>query len=114
MVLCFFSFDFFVYVLATKYYSYSLKTVLKIIMDAMLSNRIQDCYIVPISIGYDKVIETETYINELLGIPKEKESLWGVITNSRLLQLKMGRIDVRFAKPYSLRNFMNQEIERRE
>lgn len=88
--------------------------VLKIIMDAMLSNRIQDCYIVPISIGYDKVIETETYINELLGIPKEKESLWGVITNSRLLQLKMGRIDVRFAKPYSLRNFMNQEIERRE
>ncbi|KAF9214025.1 hypothetical protein BGZ59_004443 [Podila verticillata] len=88
--------------------------VLKIIMDAMLSNRIQDCYIVPISIGYDKVIETETYINELLGIPKEKESLWGVITNSRLLQLKMGRIDVRFAKPYSLRNFMNQEIERRD
>ncbi|GJJ70009.1 glyceronephosphate O-acyltransferase [Entomortierella parvispora] len=88
--------------------------VLKIVMDAMLSNRVQDCYIVPISIGYDKVIETETYINELLGIPKEKESLWGVITNSRLLQLKMGRIDVRFAKPYSLRNFMNQEIERRE
>ncbi|KAI7830290.1 acyltransferase [Gamsiella multidivaricata] len=88
--------------------------VLKIIMDAMLSDRIQDCYIVPISIGYDKVIETETYISELLGIPKEKESLWGVITNSRLLQLKMGRIDVRFAKPYSLRNFMNYEIERRE
>ncbi|KAF8932773.1 hypothetical protein BGZ58_006802 [Dissophora ornata] len=88
--------------------------VLKIIMDAMLTDRVQDCYVVPISIGYDKVIETETYINELLGIPKEKESLWGVITNSRLLQLKMGRIDVRFAKPYSLRNFMNHEIERRE
>lgn len=88
--------------------------VLKIIMDAMLSERVQDCYIVPISIGYDKVIETETYVNELLGIPKEKESLWGVITNSRLLQLKMGRIDVRFAKPYSLRNFMNGQIERRE
>ncbi|KAF9355308.1 hypothetical protein BGX34_010545, partial [Mortierella sp. NVP85] len=88
--------------------------VLKIIMDAMLSERIKDCYIVPISIGYDKVIETETYVNELLGIPKEKESLWGVITNSRLLQLKMGRIDVRFAKPYSLRNFINNQIERRE
>ncbi|KAF9436837.1 hypothetical protein BGZ76_002833 [Entomortierella beljakovae] len=88
--------------------------VLKIIMEAMLSDRVKDCYIVPVSIGYDKVIETETYINELLGIPKEKESLWGLLTNSRLLQLKMGRIDVRFAKPYSLRNFMNHEIERRE
>ncbi|KAF9169199.1 hypothetical protein BGX21_010847 [Mortierella sp. AD011] len=88
--------------------------VLKIIMEAMLSDRVKDCYIVPISIGYDKVIETETYINELLGIPKEKESLWGLLTNSRLLQLKMGRIDVRFAKPYSLRDFMNNEIARRE
>ncbi|KAG0233773.1 hypothetical protein BGW42_007233 [Actinomortierella wolfii] len=88
--------------------------VLKIIMEAMHSGRAKDCYIVPISIGYDKVIETETYINELLGIPKEKESLWGVITNSRLLQLKMGRIDVRFARPYSLRQFMNQETERRQ
>lgn len=83
-------------------------------MDAMLSERVQDCYIVPISIGYDKVIETETYVNELLGIPKEKESLWQVITNSRLLQLKMGRVDVRFAKPYSLRAFINNQIERRE
>ncbi|KAF9974420.1 hypothetical protein BGZ73_002188 [Actinomortierella ambigua] len=88
--------------------------VLKIIMEAMHSGRAEDCYIVPISIGYDKVIETETYISELLGIPKEKESLWGVITNSRLLQLKMGRIDVRFARPYSLRQFMNQELERRQ
>ncbi|KAF8978632.1 hypothetical protein BGZ46_006253 [Entomortierella lignicola] len=88
--------------------------VLKIIMEAMLSDRVKDCYIVPISLGYDKVIETETYINELLGIPKVKESLWGLLTNSRLLQLKMGRIDVRFAKPYSLREFMNSEIERRE
>ncbi|KAF9116743.1 hypothetical protein BGX27_011057 [Mortierella sp. AM989] len=85
-----------------------------IIMEALLSDRVKDCYIVPISIGYDKVIETETYINELLGIPKEKESLWGLLTNSRLLQLKMGRIDVRFAKPYSLRDFMNHEIQRRE
>lgn len=35
----------------------------------------------------------DSYANELLGNPKEKESLWGVITNTRLLQLKWGRVD---------------------
>ncbi|OBZ87843.1 Dihydroxyacetone phosphate acyltransferase [Choanephora cucurbitarum] len=77
--------------------------VVKIILDALINNRFSDCHIVPISIGYDKIIETSSYATELLGTPKEKESLWGVLTNSHLLQLKWGRVDVRLAKPYSLR-----------
>ncbi|CAG8507080.1 11866_t:CDS:10 [Ambispora leptoticha] len=87
--------------------------ILKIILDCILSGRAKDCWIVPMSIQYDKVIETESYYNELLGNPKEKESLWGVVTNTRLLQLKMGRIDVRFAKPYSLQSFLKEQINRR-
>ncbi|CAG8484079.1 7131_t:CDS:10 [Paraglomus brasilianum] len=66
--------------------------VLKIMLDCVLSGRAKDCWLVPMSIQYDKVIETETYVNELLGNPKEKESLWGIMTNTRLLQLKWGRI----------------------
>ncbi|CAJ0747851.1 21784_t:CDS:10 [Entrophospora sp. SA101] len=88
--------------------------ILKIILDCILSGRAKDCWIVPMSIQYDKVIETESYVNELLGNPKERESLWGIMTNTRLLQLKWGRIDVRFTKPYSLTNFINEQIERRK
>ncbi|CAG8741860.1 4460_t:CDS:2, partial [Acaulospora morrowiae] len=67
--------------------------LMKIIVDCILSGRAKDCWIVPVSIQYDKVIETESYVNELLGNPKERESLWGLVNNTRLLQLKMGRID---------------------
>ncbi|CAG8839722.1 360_t:CDS:2, partial [Racocetra persica] len=67
--------------------------ILKIIFECILSGRAKDCWIVPVSLQYDKVIETETYVNELLGSPKAKETLWSVVTNTRLLQLKWGRID---------------------
>ncbi|CAO3594415.1 unnamed protein product [Absidia cylindrospora] len=87
--------------------------IVKIILEALINNRFSDCYIVPISIGYDKIIETSTYANELLGNPKEKESLWGVITNTRLLQLKWGRVDVRVSKPYSLRGWLDDQLKHR-
>ncbi|ORX51323.1 acyltransferase-domain-containing protein, partial [Hesseltinella vesiculosa] len=87
--------------------------IVKIMLEALINNRFSDCYIVPISIGYDKIIETSTYANELLGNPKEKESLWGVITNTRLLQLKWGRVDVRVSKPYSLRGWLDEQLKER-
>ncbi|CAO3633120.1 unnamed protein product [Cunninghamella echinulata] len=87
--------------------------IVKIILEALINNRFSDCHIVPISIGYDKIIETSSYANELLGNPKEKESLWGVITNTRLLQLKWGRVDVRVSKPYSLRGWLEDQLSHR-
>lgn len=60
-----------------------------------------------------QVVETETYINELLGNPKEKESLTGMLLNTRVVQLKMGRIDVRFKKPFSLAGWLKEEEARR-
>lgn len=52
--------------------------IVKIVLDAIISGRVSDCFIVPMSLGYDKIIETSSYANELLGNPKEKESLWYV------------------------------------
>ncbi|KAI7862007.1 putative acyltransferase [Spinellus fusiger] len=87
--------------------------ILKLILDAFLNSRFSDCYIVPISLGYDKVIETSSYAHELLGNPKEKESIWNLLSSSRLLQLKWGRIDIRVAKPYSLREWFEKQMKRR-
>jgi 1-acyl-sn-glycerol-3-phosphate acyltransferase len=83
--------------------------ILKIILQAVLNQRVKDCYIVPMSIGYDKVIETSTYVNELLGTPKEKESLLQLFSNLNILNLKWGKIDVRFAKPFSLKQFIQSQ-----
>lgn len=83
--------------------------ILKIILEAMLAGNIKDCVVVPISIGYDKVIETGSYVKELLGAEKEAESLQKVVGASSVLSLKLGRIDIRFAQPYLLSSFIEEE-----
>ncbi|KXS21141.1 acyltransferase-domain-containing protein [Gonapodya prolifera JEL478] len=84
--------------------------ILKMIQESVLFGRAKDCIIVPLSIGYDNVVETSTYASELLGAEKTPESLAGVASASRVLGLKLGRIDIRFAKPYLLSEFIKREV----
>ncbi|GAA6042860.1 hypothetical protein JCM8097_007194 [Rhodosporidiobolus ruineniae] len=87
--------------------------VLKYVVEALETGRTDDVWICPISLQYDKVIETESYVNELLGSPKEKETLAGLLLNTRIVQLKLGRIDVRFQQPFSLRGWLDEQKARR-
>ena len=59
------------------------------------------------------MIETSAYATELLGTPKEKESLTQLFSNINLLNFKWGRIDVRFAKPFSLKKYIETQSNRR-
>jgi 1-acyl-sn-glycerol-3-phosphate acyltransferase len=87
--------------------------ILSFILDSILSGRVEDAIICPVSTQYDKVIETEGYVNELLGVPKKKENLADFLTGgSSVLSLKLGRVDVRFHEPWSLRGFVNEQIAR--
>ncbi|KAI9334276.1 putative acyltransferase [Obelidium mucronatum] len=87
--------------------------IMKIIMEAVLSGRVNDCIIVPMSIGYDKVIETGSYVSELLGAPKEKESLYQLLTNMNVLNFKWGRIDISFSRAFSLKEYVGSQTMRR-
>lgn len=87
--------------------------MLKIVLDSLLGGRIKDVVIVPMSIDYDRVVETETYVSELLGTPKKKESLFGLLNNANLLSLKLGRIDLRFAKEFYLSEWVQDQIQHR-
>lgn len=53
-----------------------------------------------------------SYISELLGQPKPKENLRDFLSASSVLSLKLGRVDVRFAEPWSLRSFINSQQAR--
>ena len=87
--------------------------ILSFILDSILSGRVKDAIICPVSTQYDKVIETEGYVNELLGVPKKKENLADFLTGgSSVLSLKLGRVDVRFHEPWSLRGFVDEQISR--
>lgn len=87
--------------------------ILGFILDSLLSGRVEDTIIIPVSTQYDKVIETEGYVTELLGTPKKAENLSDFLTGgSSVLSLKLGRVDVRFHEPWSLRSFIDEQLVR--
>ncbi|KAI0429536.1 acyltransferase-domain-containing protein [Xylaria sp. FL1042] len=85
--------------------------ILSFILDSILSGRVKDAIICPVSTQYDKVIETEGYVTELLGVPKKKENLADFLSGgSSVLSLKLGRVDVRFHEPWSLRKYIDEQF----
>jgi glycerol-3-phosphate O-acyltransferase len=86
--------------------------ILSFILDSILSGRVEDVLICPVSTQYDKVIETEGYVGELLGVPKKKETLADFLSASSVVSLQLGRVDVRFHEPWSLRQFVQEQQSR--
>jgi glycerol-3-phosphate O-acyltransferase len=86
--------------------------ILSFILDSILSGRVEDVLICPVSTQYDKVIETEGYVGELLGVPKRKENLADFLSASSVLSLQLGRVDVRFHEPWSLRKIVQEQQSR--
>ncbi|KAI1134801.1 acyltransferase-domain-containing protein [Hypoxylon sp. FL0543] len=85
--------------------------ILSFILDSLLSGRVEDAVICPVSCQYDKVIETEGYVTELLGVPKKKENLADFLSGgSSVLSLRLGRVDVRFHEPWSLRKYIDEQL----
>ncbi|KAK5005100.1 hypothetical protein LTR28_008120, partial [Elasticomyces elasticus] len=83
--------------------------ILSFLLDSVLSGRVDDAIVCPVSTQYDKVIEVDSYISELLGQPKPKENLMSFLSSSSVLSLKLGRVDVRFHEPWSLRGFIEEQ-----
>lgn len=86
--------------------------MLKLLVDAALEKRIRDFYLVPTSVGYDRIVEGESYTRELLGGKKKRESLGGLLRSARkFMSINFGRIVVRFAEPLSIRGAIDDLIE---
>lgn len=57
----------------------------------------------PVYFGYERVVEGRTYIGELSGRPKEKESVLGLLRSTiSVLRSKLGKVHVNFGRPIPL------------
>ena len=63
---------------------------------------------VPVYFGYDKLLEGESYIDELMGRPKEKESVGGLFGVLPELRKPLGRVYVAFGEPLLLDAALDQ------
>jgi glycerol-3-phosphate O-acyltransferase len=64
---------------------------------------------VPVYLGYEKLIEGKTYLREMAGKPKQKESLWSLVRSARQLKKVFGRVHVNFGEPLELAAFLDRQ-----
>ncbi|HZP66495.1 MAG TPA: glycerol-3-phosphate 1-O-acyltransferase PlsB [Rudaea sp.] len=62
----------------------------------------------PVYIGYEKIMEGNSYIGELSGKPKQKESLLGLLRAFGVLRHHYGKVAVNFGEPVFLTPLLDQ------
>jgi glycerol-3-phosphate O-acyltransferase len=71
-------------------------------VDALLEQANSDIIYVPVSIDYEKVVESGSYSKELAGGEKKPEDLKALLTAPKVLTARYGRIHLTFGEPISL------------
>ena len=67
---------------------------------------------VPVYVGYDKLVEAASYVDELRGAAKQNESVSGLFRNLRLVRQSFGSAQLCFGKPIMLDELLNEGVDR--
>jgi glycerol-3-phosphate O-acyltransferase len=62
----------------------------------------------PVYFGYERIVEGATYIGELSGRPKEKESVFGLLRAFRKLRERFGKVHVNLGEPIPLASILDR------
>ena len=76
--------------------------MLAMTVNSFIKNRQRPIVFVPVYFGYEKLIEGDSFISELGGAEKKKESLGGLIRSIRSLRDQFGRVYVNIGEPIEL------------
>ena len=82
--------------------------LLSILLNAYKNGACKDMIIVPIYIGYDRVLEENSYLQELEGGKKEPETLKGILKARKFLKKRYGKIYIQFNDPISMNEFITK------
>ncbi len=83
--------------------------MLAMLSESWLRNPEKPLTIIPVHLGYDKVMEVNSYFKELRGSrSKAKESIWELAKASRILSRKYGKAHVSFGEPMDLRTWISE------
>ena len=79
--------------------------MLTMCVDPVLEGALPDISFIPISISYEKVVEAGAFAKELQGQKKRKEDVTALLSSTKVLWSRYGRVYVDFSSPVSLRAF---------
>ncbi|XP_036323315.1 dihydroxyacetone phosphate acyltransferase [Rhagoletis pomonella] len=69
------------------------------------TGEVPDVTIVPVSISYERVLEEQLFVYELLGVPKPKETTKGFFKALKIIDERFGKMYLDFGAPISVREF---------
>ena len=80
--------------------------MLNMLFDAHRLGGVDNLAFVPVSVGYENVIEGSSYRAELEGAEKRSESIAGLLRSSQILRSRYGRVYVEFGDPIDCKDFV--------
>ncbi len=80
--------------------------MLSFLLQAVDEGHVHDLAFVPSFVAYDQVPEEGSYLRELAGTEKEKESFWSFLGSRHVLKKKYGKAYIRFHRPVSYKAFL--------
>ncbi|KAK9497175.1 hypothetical protein O3M35_004541 [Rhynocoris fuscipes] len=81
--------------------------LLSMALEVFISEQVADLVLVPVAITYERLIEQHIYVNELLGIPKPKESTTAMFKAYMSMEEDYGKVLFSFGQPISIRDWYN-------
>lgn len=83
--------------------------LLSMLIQAYKTKACDDLAAIPVYIGYDRVIEEESYLKELGGTPKAREKTSDVIKSRKFLRKRYGRVYVNIGEPIYLKSYLSSQ-----
>jgi glycerol-3-phosphate O-acyltransferase len=82
--------------------------LLSIVVDAALGTPERPVFFVPVSIGYERVVEEDAYVEELSGAQKAKEDVTGLLRSARFALGRYGRLSVQIGEILTLEDVLHE------
>ncbi|KAH8265441.1 hypothetical protein KR038_007803 [Drosophila bunnanda] len=77
------------------------------------TGEVPDVMIVPVSVAYERVLEEQLFVYELLGVPKPKESTKGFFKALKIIDERFGKMFLDFGEPISVKEFFGHDSAQR-
>jgi len=84
--------------------------MLSMTIQGYLRNPHRHIQLIPVYIGYEKVVEGRTYLGELRGKEKKGESIIGLIRSLKTLKEHFGKVNLAFGQPIDLKHTLDATI----
>jgi glycerol-3-phosphate O-acyltransferase len=84
--------------------------MLSMTVRSFLRDPVRPVVFVPVYFGYERIVEANTYISELSGAPKKKESWFDLLSSLKVLRERFGTVHVNVGEPIQLNGLLESHL----